>query len=224
MSVLTRFLDAAAMLALLSPVFGAEWLCDLEAAKAKAAAEGKAVLVDFTGSDWCGWCIHLRREVLDTPEFEAYAKDKFVFLEVDIPRNTPGFAPELLRLNQEICRQYGVNSFPNVLVLTPTGQLAGGFTGGRTSVGEVMALLDAALANVLALRDAESLLGEEKLWASAGFACGCPARPVPDCAKSWRGWIRRTSQAFMTSCGRARRWQSCRATSLKPLGKGRIQV
>ncbi len=177
MSVLTRFLDAAAMLALLSPVFGAEWLCDLEAAKAKAAAEGKAVLVDFTGSDWCGWCIRLRREVLDTPEFEAYAKDKFVFLEVDIPRNTPGFDPELLRRNQEICRQYGVNSFPSVLVLTPTGQLAGGFTGGRTSVGEVMALLDAALANVLALRDAESLQGEEKLWALRRLCLRMPGTP-----------------------------------------------
>ena len=80
-------LCVAMLLAVLAPAWAAEWMTDLEAAKAKAAAENKAVLVDFTGSDWCGWCIRLRKQVLDTPAFEAYARDKFVLMEVDVPQN-----------------------------------------------------------------------------------------------------------------------------------------
>ena len=58
-------------LAMVAPSFAAEWLTELPAAQAKAAAENKAILVDFTGSDWCGWCIRLRKNVFDTPEFAS---------------------------------------------------------------------------------------------------------------------------------------------------------
>ena len=105
----------------LAPAWAAEWMTDLEAAKAKAAAENKAVLVDFIGSDWCGWCIRLRKQVLDTPAFEQYAKDKFVFMEVDVPRN-PKFDKELRARNEKLCDQYGVDGFPTILVLTPQAE------------------------------------------------------------------------------------------------------
>src|SRR5438552_7159697 len=64
----------------------AEWLTDLPAAQAAAKAENKIVLLDFTGSDWCGWCIRLRNEVFSKPEFDAYANDNLVLVEVDFPR------------------------------------------------------------------------------------------------------------------------------------------
>ncbi len=139
-------------------------MTNLDAAKQKAAAENKAVLVDFTGSDWCGPCMHLRKTVLDTPAFEAYAKDKFVLMEVDMPQN-PAFDPELRRRNEEIGRQYGVQAFPTLMVLTPEGQVAGGFLGGRSSLDEVAPLLDAALANIPELKAAEALQGDEKVKA-----------------------------------------------------------
>ena len=150
------------MLAALAPAWAAEWMTDLEAAKAKAAAENKAVLVDFTGSDWCGWCIRLRKQVLDTPAFETYAKDKFVLMEVDVPQN-PKFDQELLKRNQELCKQYGVSGFPTILVINPKGDVVGGFSGYVASTAEAAKPLDAALATAALLAKAETQQGAEQV-------------------------------------------------------------
>ncbi len=157
-------LCVAALAAIVAPAFAAEWMTDLEAAKARAAAEGKAVLVDFTGSDWCGWCIRLRKDVFDTPAFEEYARDKFVLMEVDIPNN-PAFDPELKRRNQELCEQFKVDGFPTIMVLTPQGETVGGFVGGMPNLEAARKPLDAALANAAAVKAAEALEGEAQVKA-----------------------------------------------------------
>ncbi len=157
-----KILCFAAMLAALAPAWAAEWMTDLEAAKAKAAAENKAVLVDFTGSDWCAWCIRLRQQVLDTPAFETYARDKFVLMEVDVPRN-PSFNKELRARNEKLCEEYGVEGFPTVLVLTPQGDVVGGFSGSKPSVAAAAKPLDAALATAELLKKAETQQGAEQL-------------------------------------------------------------
>src|SRR5678815_1715850 len=64
-----------------------EWFTDAEAAQAKAKAENKLVLLDFTGSDWCIWCQRLKRNVFDDPEFAQYAQSKLVLVEVDFPQH-----------------------------------------------------------------------------------------------------------------------------------------
>ncbi len=152
------------MAALVAPAFAADWMTDLDAAKAKAAAEGKAVLVDFTGSDWCGWCIRLRKDVFDKPAFDEYARDKFVLMEVDVPNN-PKFDQELLKRNRELCSQYKVTGFPTIMVMTPAGEVVGGFVGGRASLADVCAPLDEALANAEALKAAEALEGDAQVKA-----------------------------------------------------------
>ncbi len=169
----THVLGVAAAAAIVAPAFAAEWMTDLPAAQAKAAAEGKAVLVDFTGSDWCGWCVRLRQDVLDKPEFAEYAKDKFVLMEVDVPRN-PNFDKELLAKNQQLCEKYKVSGFPTIMVLTPEGHVAGGFVGGMSSLDAVKEPLDAALKNAAALKAAESLEGKEKLQALHGVYVSLP--------------------------------------------------
>ncbi len=156
----------AGLAAIVAPAFaGVEWMTDLEAAKAKAATENKAVLVDFTGSDWCGWCIKLKKEVFDTPAFEQYAADKFVLVEIDLPQNAAkvGGEEQLLK-NQALSEQFGVEGFPTILVLTPAGQVAGGFSGGA-SMQSVVSDLDAALANVKLLNEAAAMQGVEKAQA-----------------------------------------------------------
>ena len=150
------------ILAALAPALAAEWMTDREAAKTKAAAENKAVLVDFTGSDWCGWCIRLRKQVLDTPAFETYAKDKFVLMEVDVPQN-PKFDQALLKRNQELCEQYGVSGFPTILVINPKGDVVGGFSGYVASTAEAAKPLDAALATAALLAKAETQQGAEQV-------------------------------------------------------------
>ena len=67
---------------------GEGWSDNYAKALAQAKAEKKLVLVDFTGSDWCGWCIKLDKEVFSKPEFKTYAKENLVLVELDFP--SPG--------------------------------------------------------------------------------------------------------------------------------------
>lgn len=139
--------------ALIAPAIGAEWMTDFDAAKARAAKEDKAVLIDFTGSDWCGYCIKLRRDVFDKDDFNVYAKDKFILLEIDQPRKIK-MDPEKLAANRKLAETYGVDGYPTVLVVDSEGTLMGGFCGYPGSADEVQDLLDNAYDNYKKLKDA----------------------------------------------------------------------
>src|SRR5689334_3700623 len=78
----------------------AKLVFDLPEAQAIAKKEKKLVLIDFTGSDWCGWCIKLRKEVFLNTEFSAYARSNLVLVEIDQPRYKP-LSPELLETNSK---------------------------------------------------------------------------------------------------------------------------
>lgn len=171
--------------AVVAPAMAAvEWTSDLEAATKKAAAENKALLLDFTGSDWCGWCIRLRKDVMDKPEFEAYIADKFVPVEIDVPQN-PKFDKELRKRNEALCTQYNVHGFPTVMVLTTDGQVAGGFCGGRDSFEAVKPSLDTAAQNVAKLAAAKSQEGVEKA-ATLAAVYGSLNKDLQEAAKAMR--------------------------------------
>lgn len=97
------------------------WLTDLDQAKAVAAKEKKAILVDFTGSDWCGWCIRLKKEVFDQKDFEVAAKD-FVFVELDYPRGKKQ-DPAVKAKNDALAKQFNIQGFPTILLLNAQGQV-----------------------------------------------------------------------------------------------------
>lgn len=108
----------------LNLAFGAGdgWMTDFAAAKAKAVAEQKPLLVDFTGSDWCIWCIKLDDEVFSQAAFQAYAADELVLVEIDFPRDKSQ-SDELKAQNKALAEQYKIRSFPTILVLSPAGEL-----------------------------------------------------------------------------------------------------
>jgi len=97
------------------------WLTDLDEAKKVATKENKKLLVDFTGSDWCGYCIKLHKEVFDTPEFEKFAKD-YVLVELDFPKRKELPAAEKAK-NQAAQKKYGVNGFPTVIIMNTSGKV-----------------------------------------------------------------------------------------------------
>lgn len=171
---LHALLPVAAVLAI-SACAADEWHTDFAAARARAQAENKPILLDFTGSDWCGWCITMRRQVLDTPEFKAYARDKFVLMEVDLPRNTAKLTPQQLQQNRELVNRYRVDTFPTVLVITPGGDITGGFTGGRTDLGSVTQPLELAFENARLLEQAATQSGEAKARTLSTFYWNMPA-------------------------------------------------
>jgi protein disulfide-isomerase len=120
-------LAIAATLALLSPAFAQEaatWLTDFEAAKAAAKKDNRLILANFTGSDWCGWCIKLKSEVFSQPEFATWAGTKAVLLELDFPRQTE-LPAELKEQNAKLAKEHGVTGYPTVLVLNAEGKQVG---------------------------------------------------------------------------------------------------
>jgi len=118
------FITVAAVLALVSFASADEWLTDYVKALAQAKAENKPVLIDFTGSDWCGWCMKLDREVFSVEAFKSYAAQKLVLLKIDFPRQKPQSAMERAQ-NERLASQYRVEGFPTVVVLKPDGTKAG---------------------------------------------------------------------------------------------------
>ncbi len=101
---------------------GEGWLTDFEAAKKLAAEKGLPILADFSGSDWCGWCVRLDKEVFSQPEFKAYANDNLVLFLADFPNRTPQ-SDELKAQNEMLYRQYGIRGFPTVLLLNADGSV-----------------------------------------------------------------------------------------------------
>jgi thioredoxin-related protein len=113
------------MLAAHSAQAGMEgWLDDFEKAKADAQKAGRPILVNFSGSDWCGWCIRLDKEVLQKPQFNAYAKDSLVLFNADFPRQTK-LSEKLTKQNEALVQRYSVEGFPTVLLVDAAGDLIG---------------------------------------------------------------------------------------------------
>ena len=97
------------------------WGTNFEAAKEAAAERGVPILVDFTGSDWCGWCIRLKEEVFEKDAFLEYAKENLVLLELDFPMQTE-LPEELREQNEELRERYQIRGFPTILLLDAEGE------------------------------------------------------------------------------------------------------
>src|SRR5438132_7414288 len=120
-----KFCLAFLFLCLTSGAFAAtDWETNYSNALAKAKAENKRLLLDFTGSDWCGPCIDLRKRVLSSKEFAAYAAKNLVLMEIDYPQRKKQSA-ELKKQNEELGRQYGIDEkgFPTIVLLDPAGKV-----------------------------------------------------------------------------------------------------
>src|SRR5215831_4223183 len=93
-----------------------EWLTDLPTALARAKRENKAVLLDFTGSDWCGWCMKLKSEVFDQFDFAVYANAHLIMVEVDFPKRKALRLQQIID-NQNLAAKYHIEGYPTIIVL-----------------------------------------------------------------------------------------------------------
>jgi protein disulfide-isomerase len=99
----------------------ANWLTDYEAAKAKAKSDHKLVLLNFTGSDWCGYCKHMQAEIFSKAQFQDYAAKNLVLVELDFPRFKPQ-SDALRKQNMKLASDYDIQAFPTLIVLSPEGK------------------------------------------------------------------------------------------------------
>jgi protein disulfide-isomerase len=98
------------------------WQENLEKALAQAKKENKAVLVNFTGSDWCIWCKRLTEEVFAKKEFESYAAKNLILVKLDFPRNVEQ-TTETKLYNNTLAQRYRVQGFPTILLFNSSGKL-----------------------------------------------------------------------------------------------------
>ena len=98
------------------------WITNYERGQEEAKANNKLVLLDFTGSDWCGWCILLDREVFSKPQFKEYASKNLVLVELDFPK-TKAIPDERRMQNVRLAQRYQIQGFPTIIVLNGDGQV-----------------------------------------------------------------------------------------------------
>jgi thioredoxin-related protein len=138
------FLVVIVFLSSFGLVFAAGWQTDYAKALETAKGEKKRVLLDFTGSDWCGPCIQLEREVFSRPEFKSYSEKNLVLVEIDFPQRKQQSA-ELVKQNQQLAKQYGigVKGYPTLVLLDPAGKVMREFSGyGGETPAELVAWIE----------------------------------------------------------------------------------
>ena len=123
----------------------ADWEIDYAKAAATASKAGQYMLLDFSGSDWCGWCMKLDKEVFSKTDFKNYAKENLVRVLVDFPHGKPQ-SKKVKEQNAELAKKYDIEGYPTVIVLSPSGALVGrtGYQegGAKQYVEHLQAMID----------------------------------------------------------------------------------
>ena len=112
------FFDAVLLIA--SPA-SEGWQTDYSAALAQAGKQNKLVLLDFTGSDWCVWCIKLSKDIFSRPEFKEFAAKNLVLIELDFPSGKP-MPDEVKAQNSALAAKFGVEGFPTLILVDAGGK------------------------------------------------------------------------------------------------------
>ena len=95
------------------------WETNVTKAMAISTETKKPLLLFFTGSDWCGWCMRLQKEVLKSPEFATWAKENVVLVELDYPRKAPQ-TEDIKKQNNELQMAFGIQGFPTIILANAT--------------------------------------------------------------------------------------------------------
>jgi thioredoxin-related protein len=152
---LLRFLSVAVVLVVCTSAQAKPgWLTDLKQAQDEARTNKKLLLLDFTGSDWCGWCIKLEREVFSKPAFKDYASKNLILMEVDFPRGKEQSHAEK-KQNYELAEQYQIEGYPTIIVLDSDGKKIGSLSydaGLPENANEMKATPEAFIASLEKLR------------------------------------------------------------------------
>lgn len=101
------------------------WMGDFSVAKKQARESHKQILINFSGSDWCGPCIRLRSEILESESFVKYASDNLVLVRADFPRQKKNqLSKEQVALNESLAEIYNKDGkFPFTLLVDENGKV-----------------------------------------------------------------------------------------------------
>jgi len=121
--VMKKLMAFVAALCVGVSVFASDgWMTDMDKAMKLSQKSGKPILADFSGSDWCGWCMKLDKEVFSQKIFKDFAKDNLILVLIDFPRAKP-MTKELKKQNRELAKKYKIRGYPTVLLLDSKGKV-----------------------------------------------------------------------------------------------------
>ncbi|MBI5486031.1 MAG: thioredoxin family protein [Deltaproteobacteria bacterium] len=101
-----------------------KWLTSYKGALAASKRTSRPILANFTGSDWCGWCMRLAEEVFDTDTFSDWAKTTVVLLTIDFPDRKRQTA-QVKAQNKRLQEKHKVEGYPTVIFLDSAGARIG---------------------------------------------------------------------------------------------------
>lgn len=120
------------------------WETEVEAAIELAKKDNKAVMLEFTGSDWCPPCKMMAKKVFSKEEFVSKASEKFVLVHLDFPKGDP----ELKEKNMPYAKEYEIEGYPTVILLDSEGKEFDRFFASKyPDVEKFLGHLDQALEN-----------------------------------------------------------------------------
>jgi thioredoxin-related protein len=98
---------------------------NFDVAKKEAAEKHRLIMINFSGSDWCGPCIRLRKEILESAQFESYADNHLVLVRADFPRQSKNqLSKEQTKLNEALADKYNPDGkFPYTLLVDENGRV-----------------------------------------------------------------------------------------------------
>jgi thioredoxin-related protein len=110
---------------------GVVWQGDFSVAQKQAAQEHKLIVINFSGSDWCGPCIRLRKEILESSAFEDYAAGHLVLVRADFPRQKKNqLSKDQVKLNEALADKYNPEGkFPYTLLVDENGKVVKAWDG-----------------------------------------------------------------------------------------------
>lgn len=137
-------------------VDGAEpglWTMDFEAARKVAAEKKLPILINFTGSDWCGWCKHMDKEVFSQDAWKTYAKDNLMLVWIDFPKDKTLVPEKYVKRNADLSKFFEIEGYPAYIVLDADGKNQIGQLGADQEI--TPALFISHLKSILKKRPAE---------------------------------------------------------------------
>ena len=99
-----------------------KWTMDLDAAKKVAVEKQLPILLDFSGSDWCGWCKLMEESVFSKPEWAEYAGEHIMMVLVDFPEDKSLVPEKYVARNNELKEEYGISGFPTFIIIAADGE------------------------------------------------------------------------------------------------------
>lgn len=154
----------------------------MDEAKAAAKAADSCIFVDFTGTDWCTACIHLRTKIVESPEFEAALGDKFVLVPVDFPRLpelVAAIPDEVKREREALLTSFKIEGLPGVVLMDSNGLPFEVIHGTRPKPADYIPLVQAGL-DKLAARDAALATAAGKTGLERAKALDAALKTLPE--------------------------------------------